>query len=78
MEMKQNKTADLFDLMGKIGRLYTTRALGAQKAFLDHMQKAVVEQQQTVGAPSENPMAGMDLLRDRLCAALGALLGCPA
>src|SRR5512136_226563 len=56
MEMKQNKTADLFDLMGKIGRLYTTRALGAQKAFLEHMQKAVVEQKQTVGAPSDNPM----------------------
>jgi len=56
MEMKQNKTAGLFDVMGKIGRLYTTRALGAQKAFLDHMQKVVVEQKQTVGDPSENPM----------------------
>jgi pimeloyl-ACP methyl ester carboxylesterase len=59
MEKQQNKTADLFDLMGKIGRLYTTRALGAQKAFLDHMQKAAVEQKQPVGALSENPMQAL-------------------
>jgi pimeloyl-ACP methyl ester carboxylesterase len=59
MEKQKNKTADLFDLMGKIGRLYTTRALGAQKAFLDHMQKAAVEQKQPVGALSENPMQAL-------------------
>ena len=32
MESQQDKTKDLLDLMGKIGKLYTTRVLEAQKA----------------------------------------------
>jgi pimeloyl-ACP methyl ester carboxylesterase len=55
MENQQNKTKDLLDLMGKIGRLYTTRVLEAQKAYMSHVQKVAVEQKQTVGAQSENP-----------------------
>ncbi len=55
MENQQNKTADLFELMGKIGRLYTTRVLEAQKAYMGHVQKLAVEQKQPMGAQSENP-----------------------
>ena len=56
MEKQQNKTADLFDLMGKIGRLYTTRALAAQKNFMDHAQKAIMDVKPAEGAVSDNPM----------------------
>src|SRR5512136_787975 len=56
MEMKQNKTADLFDLMGKIGRLYTARVLEAQKAYMSHVQKVAVEQKQPVGVLPENAL----------------------
>ncbi|HET6488591.1 MAG TPA: DUF3141 domain-containing protein [Syntrophales bacterium] len=55
MENQQNKTKDLLDLMGKISRLYTTRVLEAQKAYMSHVQKVAVEQKQPMGAPSENP-----------------------
>ena len=55
MENQQNKTKDLLDLMGKIGRLYTTRVMEAQKAYMSHVQKLAVEQKQPVGALSENP-----------------------
>jgi len=55
MEDRQNKASDLFGLMDKIGRLYTARALGAQKAFLEHMQKAAVDPKLAMGVPSENP-----------------------
>jgi pimeloyl-ACP methyl ester carboxylesterase len=56
MENQQNKTKDLLDLMGKIGRLYTTRVLEAQKAYMSHMQKVAVEQKQPEVAPSGNPL----------------------
>ena len=55
MENQQNKAADLFDLMGKIGRLYTTRALEAQKNFLGHMQKAAMDVKTPETSASENP-----------------------
>ena len=40
MENRQNQAATLAELTGKLGRLYATRALEAQKNFLDHMQRA--------------------------------------
>jgi pimeloyl-ACP methyl ester carboxylesterase len=55
MEKQQNKAADLFDIMGKIGRLYTTRALAAQKNFMGHAQKAIMDVKQVEGAVSDNP-----------------------
>jgi pimeloyl-ACP methyl ester carboxylesterase len=55
MENQQNKTTDLFDLMGKIGRLYTTRALEAQKNFMSHAQKAIMDVKPAEGAVSDNP-----------------------
>lgn len=55
MENQQNKTKDLLDLVGKIGRLYTTRALEAQKNFLGHMQKAAMDVKTPETSASENP-----------------------
>jgi pimeloyl-ACP methyl ester carboxylesterase len=55
MENQQNKAADLFDIMGKIGRLYTTRALAAQKNFMGHAQKAIMDVKPAEGAVSDNP-----------------------
>ena len=55
MESLQDKTKDLLDLMGKIGKLYTTRVLEAQKAYMSHVQKVTVEQQ-PMGPPPENPL----------------------
>jgi pimeloyl-ACP methyl ester carboxylesterase len=55
MENKQNKTAELFDVMGKVGRLYTKRALEAQKNFLGHMQKAAMDVKTPETSASENP-----------------------
>jgi pimeloyl-ACP methyl ester carboxylesterase len=55
MEKQQNKTADLFDLMGKIGRLYTIRALEAQKNFMGHVQKAIMDLKPAEGAVTGNP-----------------------
>jgi pimeloyl-ACP methyl ester carboxylesterase len=55
MEKQQNKTADFFDLMGKIGRLYTTRALEAQKNFMGHAQKAIMDVKPAEGSVSDNP-----------------------
>ncbi len=55
MEKQQNKAADLFDIMGKIGRLYTTRALAAQKNFMGHAQKAIMDMKPAEGALSDNP-----------------------
>jgi pimeloyl-ACP methyl ester carboxylesterase len=55
MENQQKKTTDLFDLMGKIGRLYTTRALEAQKNFMGHVQKAIMDVKPAEGAVSDNP-----------------------
>jgi pimeloyl-ACP methyl ester carboxylesterase len=55
MENQRNKAADLFDLMGKIGRLYTTRALAAQKNFMGHAQKAIMDVKPAEGAVSDNP-----------------------
>ena len=55
MENQQKQAPNLFDLMGKIGRLYATRALGAQKNFMGHMQKTAVDPKLAVGVPPENP-----------------------
>jgi pimeloyl-ACP methyl ester carboxylesterase len=55
MENQQNKATDLFDLLGKIGRLYTTRVMDAQKAYMSHVQKLAIDPKQPVGALSENP-----------------------
>jgi pimeloyl-ACP methyl ester carboxylesterase len=55
MENQQNKTKDLLDLMGKIGRLYTMRALEAQKNFLGHMQKAAMDVKPSAAAAPDNP-----------------------
>jgi pimeloyl-ACP methyl ester carboxylesterase len=55
MENQKKKTTDLFDLMGKIGRLYTTRALEAQKNFMGHVQKAIMDVKPAEGAVSDNP-----------------------
>ena len=41
--------------MGKIGRLYSERAIHAQKAFMEHAQKAAVDPKLAVGVPPENP-----------------------
>jgi len=44
MENQETKIADnLFDLMGKIGWFYASRILGAQKAFVEHIHKAVTD-----------------------------------
>jgi len=55
MEMKENKAADLIGLTGKIGQIYTTRVLEAQKNFLDHLQKTASEVKTTEAAALENP-----------------------
>ena len=55
MESQQNKATVFYDLMGKIGRLYSARALEAQKNFMGHLQKAAVDPKLAVGVPPENP-----------------------
>ncbi len=55
MEDQQNKAADYFDLMGRLGRLFTVRTIEAQKNFLEHMQKASMESKPAEGSLSENP-----------------------
>ena len=55
MENQQNQAPNLFDIMGKIGRLYTARVLEAQKNFLGHMQQTAVDPKLSTGVPSENP-----------------------
>jgi len=55
MENQQHKTADLFNLMGKIGRLYMIRTLEAQKNLFSHMQKTAMDQKPVEGAVSDNP-----------------------
>ena len=55
MEKQQNKAADLFDIMGKVGRLCTARALEAQKNFMAHAQKAIMAVKPAEGAVSDNP-----------------------
>ncbi len=55
MEDQQNKATDLFDLMGKIGRLYTMRLLEAQKSFMGSIQKAAADPKLSIGVPPENP-----------------------
>ena len=56
MENQQaDQAATLFEVMGKVGRLYTARVLEAQKSLLGHMQKAVVEPELAAGVPPENP-----------------------
>ncbi|OPY86591.1 MAG: Alpha/beta hydrolase family protein [Syntrophaceae bacterium PtaU1.Bin231] len=56
MEDRQKKASGFFDLMGKIGRLYTERAMHAQKAFAEHLQKAAMDPNLAVGLPPENPL----------------------
>lgn len=53
-KQKTNMTDDLPGLMGKIGRLYTIRTLGAQKTFLEHMHKTVADAESIETAASEN------------------------
>ena len=80
MEGQQENATVFFDLMGKIGRLYTERAVQAQKVFMEHMQKTAVDPKLAVGVPPENPWLSwtsyvtdaaqrsvlfMDILRDR-------------
>lgn len=80
MEGQQENATVFFDLMGKIGRLYTERAIQAQKVFMEHMQKTAVDPKLAVGVPPENPWQSwtsyvtdaaqrsvlfMDILRDR-------------
>ncbi len=55
MENRQDKTADLFNLMGKIGRLYMIRTLEAQKNLFSHMQKTAMDLKPVEGAVSDNP-----------------------
>ncbi len=56
MENRQEKMAGLLGLMGKITRLYTVRALEAQKNFMSHMQRAALdEKQRSAVAAAENP-----------------------
>ena len=55
MEDQQKNASLFFDLMGKIGRLYTERTIQAQKAFMEHVQKAAVDPKLAVGVPPENP-----------------------
>ena len=55
MESQQKKIKDLLRLMGKIGRLYTSRGLEAQKSFLSQMQKAVTDQKLSAGEAPDNP-----------------------
>ena len=55
MEKQQNKAADLFNLMGKFGRLYMIRTLEAQKNLFSHMQKTAMDQKPLEGAVSDNP-----------------------
>jgi pimeloyl-ACP methyl ester carboxylesterase len=80
MEDQQKSAQVFFDLMGKIGRLYTERAMQAQKVFMEHMQKAAVDPSLALGVPPENPWQAwasyatdaaqrsvlfMDILRER-------------
>jgi pimeloyl-ACP methyl ester carboxylesterase len=80
MEDQKKSASVFFDLMGKIGRLYTERATQAQKAFMEHMQKVVVDPKLAIGVPPENPWQSwtsyvtdaaqrsvlfMDILRER-------------
>lgn len=55
MENEQKKIEDFFNLMGKIGRLYATRILEAQKTFLGYMQKIALDQKPVEGAIPDNP-----------------------
>ena len=55
MESKQKMFEEYWGLMGKIGRLYTTRALEAQKTFFSQMQKVTIDEKSTVAAALENP-----------------------
>jgi pimeloyl-ACP methyl ester carboxylesterase len=80
MEEKQKNAAVYFEMMGKIGRLYTERSVQAQKAFMEHLQKTAVDPKLAVGVPPENPWQSwasyvtdaaqrsvllMDILRER-------------
>ena len=55
MEDQQKNASVFFDLMGKIGRLYTVRYIQAPKAFMEHVQKAAIDPTLAVGVPPENP-----------------------
>ena len=55
MEKQMDKIGDFFDLMGKIGRLYTRRVQEAQKDFLSAMQSIAADQKQSMGAVPDNP-----------------------
>jgi pimeloyl-ACP methyl ester carboxylesterase len=55
MEKQMDKIGDFFDLMEKIGRLYTRRVQEAQKNFLSEMQSIASDQKQSVGAVPDNP-----------------------
>jgi len=80
MEDQQKNTTVFLDLMGKIGRLYTERAVQAQKVFMEHLQKTAVDPKLAIGVPPENPWQSwasyvtdaaqrsvllMDILRER-------------
>jgi len=55
MEKEQKKIEDFFGLMGKIGRLYTTRVLEAQKSLLSHAQQITMDEKSTAAAALANP-----------------------
>ncbi len=80
MEDQQKNASVLYDAMGKIGRLYTERAIQAQKGFMEHLQKTAVDPKLSIGVPPENPWQSwasyvtdavqrsvlfMDILRER-------------
>ncbi len=80
MEDQKKSASVFFDMMGKIGRLYTERAVQAQKAFMEHLQKTAVDPNLALGLPPENAWQSwasyvtdaaqrsvlfMDILRDR-------------
>jgi len=53
---RTNKAADLFNLMKKVGRLYTIRVQNAQKSFLECIHKAAMDPKLSETAATNNPL----------------------
>ncbi len=54
MENQQKKIGEFGDLMGKIGRLFATRAIEAQKNYMNHLQNVSLDEKRSVQAAPDN------------------------
>ena len=83
IEGQSKKFSNFFNLIGKVGELYLTRVLDAQKSFITKMDEAVPDNLKrnsningkTSGFDDQNPLAGVDIVRGRFLPALSTFLG---